>query len=245
VRPTNPPGTGQPTEGATFDPTLLLTPFVAPTVTPTPIPLANLGNRVELPAIQVYRVAVEGGYQVMAEATNFTDQPLVDVELIFSTPDATPVGDPLPMRLILLPGESKPGVSAVVPDTSVIMQQWDSLIAHPVGAPAAGAEGQAGYPALLTIGTPLLTPSSAGLSYRAQIGNDTGKPATLISRIIAFYTINGTLVLTLYLGDGPQIQPGQIYEISGTVPLNQTLLEGFTVNDITDAILSISAVTAQ
>lgn len=238
-----PTDTPAPGASPTFEdsPNLLLTPQEQPTETATPEPLKDLTNQVELSIAQIQRVQVTGGYILMADIGNLSEQPLKDVSLVFTNSAGARVGEAKPVSLYLPPNDARPGATAVIPATDPIIVNWANLQAHAVGTTVTVQPGEAGYPLALDVDTPTVTVSQSGYAYQATITNNTGGRVAIPYQNIAFFANDGVLLFVSNLGGRGPLNDGESYQVTGTVPADQAAAEGRSLAEFTDVLVIISA----
>jgi len=249
IQPTSsiPTSTTAPNVTPTLDdnPSLLLTPFVPPTAAPTlaPLPTSSspAGAFVELQVAQVQRLQVSGGYVLMADVGNITQQSIKDVSLIFTNASGARVGDAKPLSLHLLPNDARPGATGVLAATDPIIVNWGNLQARAIGAPAAGQPGQAGYPIWLDITPVTISLTQDGYTYQSVVTNNSGSRATIPYQNVSFFANDGTLLFVANVGAHPALNDGESYVLTGSVPINQTAAGGRALGEYTDVLASISA----
>ncbi len=238
-----PSDTPAPGASPTFEdsPTLLLTQVTPPTETATPEPLKDLTTQVELSVAQIQRVQVTGGYILMADIGNLTEQPLKDVSLVFTNAAGARVGEAKPVSLYLPPNDARPGATAVIPATDPIIVNWATVQAHAVGTPVTVQPGQAGYPLALDVDTPIVTVSQSGYAYQATITNNTGGRVAIPYQNVAFFANDGVLLFVSNLGSHAALNDGESYQVTGTISASQAAAEGRALAEYSDVLVIISA----
>jgi hypothetical protein len=226
------------------NPSLLLTPFTPPTAAPTPVPLPTSsspsGAFVEVQVAQVQRIQVSGGFILMADIGNITNQPIRDVSLIFTNASGARVGEAKPLGLHLLANDARPGATNVLAATDPIIVNWGNLQARAIGAPAA-APGQAGYPIWLDITPVTISITQDGYTYQSVVTNHSGSRANIPYQNVSFFANDGTLLYVATIGARPALNDGESYILTGSVPINQTAANGRALGEYTDVLASISA----
>ncbi len=240
---TAPADTPVPGPSPTFDdnPNLLLTPQTPPTETATPEPLKDLKGSVELAVAQVQRMQVSGGYVVMVDVGNLTDQPLKDITLVFTNSAGTRIGTPKPLNLYLPANDARPGATAVIPATDPIIANWSTAQVHAVGTPVTVQPEQAGYPVAMDMDTPVVTVSQSGYAYQVVIVNNTGGRVAIPYQNISFFSNDGVLLFVSNLGGRDPLNDGESYQLIGSIPAAQSAAEGRSLAEFTDVLAIISA----
>lgn len=225
------------------DPSVLLTPFVQPTETATPLPLTGLGDAIELSVVQLQGIELPDGFLLVADVANTAEQPVKNVSLVFTQSDGTQVGDPKPLSLYLSPGEARPGLTTRLAPDDPIIADWDTLQVHVTGAVVTVQDGQPGYPVTLDVGYPevALNSSSTQYDYQVTVTNNTGARVAIAYQNLAFFSNDGVLLLVIDLGAHAALENGASYTLTGSIPADQPVIEGRDLVEYTDVLANISA----
>lgn len=243
ITPSAPTDTPVPGASPTFDdnPTLLFATQDSATETATPEPLKDPGGSVELSVAQVQRMQVSGGYVVMVDVGNLTEQPLKDVVLVFTNASGARIGGPRPLALHIPANDARPGATGVIAANDPIFTNWSAVQVHALGTPVTAQSGQAGYPMVLDTELAQVTASSSGYSYQVTIVNNTGGRVAIPYQNISFFSNDGVLLFVANLGNHAAINDGESYQLSGTIPAAQPAAEGRSLAEYSDVLAIISA----
>jgi hypothetical protein len=230
--------TPAPNATPTFDdnPLLILTAPTPPAPTATPQPLTGLGNSVELSVAQVQRIAVDGGFVLVADIGNTTDGSVKNVTLIFTDASGARVGSGLPLNLNLPPNDARPGLTPKLAANDPIITGWGTLQARAAGTPAT-----TGAVAAVEVSPPQITQSDTDYAYQATVTNTTGARVSILYQNLAFFANDGTLLLVINLGPHAPVDAGASYTLTGTIPLGQPSAEGHALAEYSDVLGNVIA----
>ena len=235
TRPSAMPTEGPDTSTLTDTPetSSILTPFVPPLETATPIPLQNIDGA-ELQIVQLQRLVQPAGTRLLADVLNPKDQPVRDIVLLLSDSSGNLVSAPLPLGLSLAAGEAMPGVTEPLPADSAAALGEGELQVHAIGTIVGSLpEVSAGFVELAAERT--------ALRCRFTITNNGNTSITILNVGLALYSGDGTLLLVKTVETSGRLPAGATWSFDESLPLDQPVAEGHALGEATDGLAVVSA----
>ena len=234
TRPSAMPSEGPDTSTLTDTPETdsILTPFVPPVETETPMPLRGIVGE-ELQIVQLQRLVQPDGTRLLADVLNPMDQPVRDILLVLSDSSGSPVGAPLPIDLSLASGEAMPGITDLLPVESAAAQGEGKLQVHAIGTTVGSLPN-------VDPGFVELTPEQAALRCRFTITNNSSASITILHLGLALYSGEGTLLLVKTVETSGKLPARATWSFDESLPLDQPVAEGHALGEATDGLAVVS-----
>ena len=235
TRPTTMPTEGTDTSAFTDTPEAdsILTPFVPPVETATPLPLQGVAG-VELQIVQLQRLVQADGIRLLADVLNPHDQPVRDIHLVLSDSNGNPVGAPLSIDLNLAAGEAMPGITHLVAVEDAGAGGGGNLQVHAIGTTTDR------LPAVSTSFVELAKEQTA-LRCRFTLTNHSNAAITILHLGLALYSGDGTLLLVRTVETPEALPGGATRPFDESLPLDLPVAEGHALGEATDGLAVVSA----